>query len=182
MKVSVRRHSSRFGGCSHESCVTCLCNCPGTASAGLAQDPAKVDAVHSRVLIDNARTRVFRVTVGPGEKVPMHEHPDAIMIPLTPPPTPDGSPAPAAIFMSAQRHGGDNPGTTPVDFIYVELKGDAAPTAVVPSNRPGITSTRLVERAVGIFFALKSRGPLAVDSTGGPHRRRIVSCARRRGP
>ena len=55
------------------------------------------------------------------------------------------SEAPAAFFMSAQKHGGDNPGTTAVDFIYVELKGDAAPTAVVPSNRPGINSTRLVE-------------------------------------
>jgi quercetin dioxygenase-like cupin family protein len=117
-----------------------------TASVARAQDPAKVDAGHYKVLIDNARTRVFRVTVGPGEKVPMHEHPDAIMVPLTVPPSRDGSPAPAAFFLSAQKHGGDNPGATPVDFIYVELKGDAAPTAVVPSNRPGITSTRLVEQ------------------------------------
>ena len=116
-----------------------------TASVARAQDPARVDAKHYQVLIDNARTRVFRVVVGPGEKVPMHEHPDAIMIPLTIPPTRDGSPAPAAVFMSPQKHGGDNPGTTPVDFIYVELKGDAAPTAVVPSNRPGINSTRLAE-------------------------------------
>jgi beta-alanine degradation protein BauB len=116
-----------------------------TASVARAQDPARVDAKHYQVLIDNARTRVFHVVVGPAEKVPMHEHPDAIMIPLTVPPTRDGSPAPAAFFMSAQKHGGDNPGTTPVDFIYVELKGDAAPTAVVPSNRPGINSTRLVE-------------------------------------
>jgi quercetin dioxygenase-like cupin family protein len=118
-----------------------------TASVARAQDPAKVDAQHYRVLIDNARTRVFRVVVGPGEKVPMHEHPDAIMIPLTVPPRRDGSPAPAAIFMSAQKHGGDNPGTTPVDFIYVELKGDPPTIATVPSNRPGITSTRLVEHA-----------------------------------
>lgn len=116
-----------------------------TASVARAQDPAKVNAGHYTVLIDNARTRVFRVTVGPGEKVPMHEHPDAIMIPLTVPPRRDGSPAPAASFLSAQKHGGDNPGTTPVDFIYVELKGDAPTTATVPSNRPSITSTRLVE-------------------------------------
>jgi len=74
----------------------------------------------------------------------MHEHPDAIMIPLTVPPTRDGSRPPTAIFIPAQKHEGDNPGTTPVDFIYVELKGDAAPTAVVPSNRPGTNSTRLV--------------------------------------
>ena len=117
------------------------------ASVARAQDPARVDAKHYQLLIDNARTRVFHVVVGPGEKMPMHEHPDAIMIPLTVPPTRDGSRPPAAIFIPAQKHEGDNPGTTPVDFIYVELKGDAAPTAVVPSNRPGIRSTRLVEHS-----------------------------------
>jgi quercetin dioxygenase-like cupin family protein len=131
------------------ACVLVL----ATTSAVRAQDPAKVDAKHYQVLIDNARTRVFHVVVGPGEKVPMHEHPDAIMIPLTVPPTRKGLQPPAAIFMPAQKHGGDNPGTTPVDFLYVELKGDGAPTAMVPSsamvrsNRPGITKTSLVDHA-----------------------------------
>ena len=137
----------------------------GTASVARAQDPAKVDAGHYTVLIDDARTRVFRVTVGPGEKVPMHEHPDAIMIPLTIPPTRDGSPAPAAVFMSPQKHGGDNPGTTPVDFIYVELKGDAAPTAWSrridrASTRPASSSTQRQTR-----FA-RSRTPASASRQG----------------
>ena len=51
-----------------------------TASVARAHDPAMADAKHYQVLIDNARTRVFRVVVGPGEKVPMPEHPDAIRI------------------------------------------------------------------------------------------------------
>jgi beta-alanine degradation protein BauB len=111
-----------------------------TTSVARAQDPATVDATHYRVLIDNERTRVFHVLVGPGEKVPMHEHPDAIAVPL-------GSRAGGAYFVPAQKHAGDNPGTTPVDFIYVELKGNATPTGTVPASRPGIKSTPLVENA-----------------------------------
>jgi hypothetical protein len=135
------------------ACVLVL----ATTSAVRAQDPAKVDAKHYQVLIDNARTRVFHVVVGPGEKVPMHGHPDAIMIPLTVPPTPKGTP-PAAIFVPAQKHEGDNPGTDPVDFIYVELKGDAPPAATAPSsaavatNRPGITRTALFDHPKACAF------------------------------
>jgi len=96
----------------------------------------------------------------------MHEHPDAIMIPLTVPPTRDGSRPPTAIFIPAQKHEGDNPGTTPVDFIYVELKGDAAPTATVPLNRPGaIKGTRLVENPKQTRFARRPIPDLA--SRGG---------------
>ena len=110
-----------------------------TSLAG-AQDPAKVNAKQYQVLIDNDRTRVFRVVVGPGEKVLMHEHPDAIAIPLD-------ATAGGAHFIPAQRHQGSNPGTDHVDFIYVELKGTAAPTATVPASRPGLKSTRLLEHA-----------------------------------
>ena len=111
-----------------------------TTSIARAQDPAKVDARHYQVLIDNERTRVFRVVVGPGEKVPMHEHPDAIAIPLD-------AKAGGAFFAPAQKHEGGNPGTDHVDFTYIELKGNAAPTATVPASRPGIKSTRLLENA-----------------------------------
>lgn len=109
-----------------------------TTSIALAQDPARVDAKHYQLLIDNQRTRVFHVVVAPGEKVPLHEHPDAILIQLAA--TVEG-----AYFVPAQKHEGGNPGKDPVDFIYVELKGDAAPTAAVPASRPGMKSTRLVE-------------------------------------
>ena len=114
-------------------------------SIGRAQDAAVVDAKHYRVLIDNERTRVLHVVVNPGEKIPRHGHPDAIMIPLVIPPGPAGAKAPAATFIPAQTHGADDSGPMRVEFIYVELKGNAAPTATVPANRPGITSTRLIE-------------------------------------
>lgn len=124
-----------------------------TVSAARAQDPAQVDGKHYQVLFDNARTRVFHVVVGPGEKVPMHEHPDAIAIPL-------GARTGSAHFVPAQKHAGDNPGTSAVDFIYVELKGDPPPAAVVPAdvtvppNRPGITRTSLVEHPKACAFRL----------------------------
>jgi quercetin dioxygenase-like cupin family protein len=129
------------------ACVLVLAATP----AARAQDPGQVDGRHYQVLFDNARTRVFHVVVGPGEKVPMHEHPDAIAIPL-------GARTGSAHFVPAQKHAGDNPGTTPVDFIYVELKGDAPPAAAVPANatvppnRPGITRTSLVEHPKACAF------------------------------
>jgi beta-alanine degradation protein BauB len=122
-----------------------------TVSAARAQDPAQVDGKHYKVLIDNARTRVFHVVVGPGEKVPLHEHPDAIAVPL-------GARTGSAHFVPAQTHAGDNPGTSAVDFIYVELKGDAPPAAAVPANatvppnRPGITRTELVDHPKACAF------------------------------
>ena len=70
----------------------------------------------------------------------MHDHPDAIAIPLD-------AKAGGAYFVPAQTHEGGNPGTDHVDFIYVELKSNAAPTATVPASRPGIKSTRLLEHA-----------------------------------
>lgn len=122
-----------------------------TVSAARAQDPAQVDGKHYKVLFDNARTRVFHVVVGPGEKVPLHEHPDAIAVPL-------GTRTGSAHFVPAQTHAGDNPGTSAVDFIYVELKGDPPPAAVVPANvtvppnRAGITRTLLVEHPKACAF------------------------------
>ena len=46
-----------------------------------------------------------------------------------------------------------------MDFIYVELKGTAAPTATVPASRPGIKTTRLVEKP-------KADAMLATADTG----------------
>jgi len=119
-----------------------------TTSTAIAQDPATVDGGHYRVVVDNVRTRVFHVLIRPGEKVPRHSHPDAIMIPLTGSPMVGRSTPPAALFLAAQTHGGGasgNDGTTPVEFIYVELKGNQAPSAAVPASRPGVNSTQLLD-------------------------------------
>jgi hypothetical protein len=124
--------------------IACALILSATSGAS-AQDPATVDAGHYRILIDNARTRVFHVLVGPGEKVPTHAHPDAIMVPLNPTRARDGSKAPDASFLPAQTHGGGNDNTTPIEFIYIELKSHEAPTATPPANRPGLKSSALFD-------------------------------------
>ncbi len=42
---------------------------------GAAQDPAKVDAQHYKVIYEDTGIRVLRLTYGPHEKSVMHEHP-----------------------------------------------------------------------------------------------------------
>ena len=120
-----------------------------------AQDPVKIDAKHYQVLIDNEKVRVLHALVGPGEKSPMHEHPDHIVIPLANGKGrftgADGKPvdremkAETAIWNPAGKPASENSGTTRGDLILVELKGNAAPTATVPPTRPGIKSVRLLE-------------------------------------
>jgi quercetin dioxygenase-like cupin family protein len=113
-----------------------------TLSAARAQDVTKVDPGHYKVVIENQRTRILRAVVGPGEQVPMHDHPDAIMIPLSPLPNSRGAQPPGALFAPAVTHGGANSEATTVDFVYVELKSGAAPDA--PSKQPGPGATLLV--------------------------------------
>src|SRR5260370_30205400 len=40
-----------------------------------AQDPAKVDPAHYKVLLDNEYVRILDVRQKPGDKSPMHSHP-----------------------------------------------------------------------------------------------------------
>jgi quercetin dioxygenase-like cupin family protein len=49
----------------------------GAHHAGGA-DPVTADPSHFKVLLDNARVRVLEFRAAPGEKVPMHSHPDYI--------------------------------------------------------------------------------------------------------
>jgi len=48
----------------------------------LAQDPVKVDSEHYKVLFENATVRVLKIDYAAGAKSPMHQHPDAIVVPL----------------------------------------------------------------------------------------------------
>ncbi len=53
-------------------------------SAGAhAQDPAKTDPAHFKVVLDNDRARVLHVTVEPNTKIELHEVDDAVVVPLT---------------------------------------------------------------------------------------------------
>ena len=63
------------------SAVTCLIVVAASAVV-LAQDAVKVAPTHYKVVLENASVRVLKVTYGPGEKSAMHQHPDAIVVPL----------------------------------------------------------------------------------------------------
>ena len=123
------------------------------AVPALAQDPVKTDPKVYHVVIDNATVRVLRVHLEPKAKTHVHEHPDTIIIPLTDAKarfTVDGKTqdremkAEEAIWSPAEKHSGENLDGK-ADVILVELKGSAAPTATVPSERPSMKSTRLLE-------------------------------------
>ena len=49
----------------------------------LAQDPAKIDPAHYKVMFENASVRVLHITYPAGAKSPIHQHPDAIVLALT---------------------------------------------------------------------------------------------------
>ena len=125
---------------------------PLTASA---QDPVKVDPGHYKVLIDNAVVRVLKVSVAPGEKSPMHSHPDAMLVPFASGKVrftmPDGKSedrelaAEAAAYTPASTHSPANVGTTKIDALLVEFKAKTAGTATLPTARPGMTQTVLAE-------------------------------------
>jgi len=120
-----------------------------------AQDPVKVDPGHYKVLINNAVVRVLKISVAPGEKSPMHSHPDAILVPLASGKArftmPDGKTedvelaADGAAFTKAFTHSPANVGTNKIDAILVEFKAPTAGTATLPTVRPEMTQTVLAE-------------------------------------
>ena len=131
-----------------------------TAIAGssvlFAQDPAKVDAAHYKVMVDTSSVRVLEVNHAVGAKSVMHAHPDAIIVPLTPSKvrftTPDGKftdselPNESGNCAPAGVHNPSNVGTTAVRAIVVEFKG-AGGKAVLPANRASLTMKPIAECA-----------------------------------
>jgi len=102
------------------------------AGSALAQDPAKVDSNHYKVVFENDDVRVLRITYGPGEKSVMHYHPDAVAVFTTDNQVnftlPDGkvlettSVKGQAIWTPAGKHLPQNVGDEPLELILVELK------------------------------------------------------------
>jgi pimeloyl-ACP methyl ester carboxylesterase/quercetin dioxygenase-like cupin family protein len=48
-----------------------------------AQDPVAVDPQHNKIEYEDSKIRVIRFTLAPGEKSPMHEHPEMLVVNLT---------------------------------------------------------------------------------------------------
>jgi quercetin dioxygenase-like cupin family protein len=95
-------------------------------------DPVKVDPKHYKVVLENEKVRVLRITYAPGEKSVMHYHPDSVAYYVSDGKarmtTPDGKSqdlpikAGGADFTPAGSHLPQNTGDKPFELILVELK------------------------------------------------------------
>lgn len=105
----------------------------GCVPVVLAQDAAKVDSAHYKVISENSQVRILRVHYGPHEKsAMMHSHPDAVVVFLTDGKTEfhlpggkteisDGK-AGSAVFTPHTVHQPENLTDHAVDAIVIELK------------------------------------------------------------
>jgi quercetin dioxygenase-like cupin family protein len=132
------------------------------AGAAFAQDPVKVDAKHYKVLVDNPSVRVLKITYPAGDKSPMHQHPDSMVVPLVTSKVrftmPDGKaqdqelPNESATYTPAGTHSPANVGSGPIEAILVEFKSAAPGTATVPTDRPGLAIKVLAESPRAIAY------------------------------
>jgi len=102
------------------------------ASSSSAQDPIKVDAKHYKVELENDQVRVLRVTYGPHEKSPMHEHPAGVAVAITDAVVKftlaDGKSeerplkAGQVLWLAAEKHAPENLSDKPFEVVLTELK------------------------------------------------------------
>ena len=140
--------------------VVCLAALWSTSA--LAQDPVKVDPAHYKLVFDNPSVRVLTISYPAGASSKMHQHPDAIVIPLVTSKvrftTPDGKSTDSelvkdsAMYTPAGTHNPKNIGTAPMSAVLVEFKGAAPGKATFPAARPGMTLKPLADGPYGAAF------------------------------
>ncbi len=132
--------------------------------------------VHKKVF-ENGAVRIFEVTFKPGEKVPLHGHPNSVVyvisggkLNVT---VPDKGTreqelkAGAAVYLKAEAHSTENIGGTEVKFAMFELKqrgAGAAPKGADPTTRKGFRSVFENDevRVLEATFAKGAKVPAAV--------------------
>jgi quercetin dioxygenase-like cupin family protein len=147
----------------------------GTA---LAQDPVKVDSAHYKVVLENSNVRVLKVSYPAGAKSTMHQHPDAIVIPLAATKVrftaPDGTTQDAdmasesARYTPATTHSPANIGTEPIDAILVEFKSASPGTAAIPTSRANMTIKVLAEGPRAVAYRTTA-DPTFQEPAGSKH-------------
>ena len=147
----------------------------GTA---LAQDAVKADPAHYKVILENPSVRILKITYAPGAKSKMHQHPDAMVVPLTDSKVrftlPDGKsedsdlPKDSAMFTPAATHNPANIGTGPVDAILVEFKTPAPGTATMPASRPGMEMKTLADSPRALAYRVTA-DPTFTEPAGTKH-------------
>ncbi len=102
------------------------------ASATTIPEASKIDPKHYKVEFENSKVRVVRISYGPGEKSPMHSHPNGVQVFLTDAHAqftfPDGTSqdvrakAGQAVWGDAFAHAPVNLESKPLELILVEVK------------------------------------------------------------
>ena len=148
------------------------------SAPAFAQDPVKVDPTHYKVVFENPSVRVLRIDYAPGSKSTMHQHPDSIVIPLSPSKvrfaTPDGKftdselANEAAMYTPAGVHLPSNTGTGRVDALLVEFKAPAPGKAALPASRPGLALKVLAEGPRAIAYRTTA-DPTFHEPAGSKH-------------
>jgi beta-alanine degradation protein BauB len=97
----------------------------------LAQDPVKVASKNYSVVFENDQVRVLRAVLNPGDKVPPHDHPATIVVPLSDAAarfTVDSKTqeqkmvAGTPLWIGAEKHAVESISKTKAEVIIVELK------------------------------------------------------------
>ena len=149
----------------------------GVAANAAAQDPITSNPKVYHLVFENDTVRVLHVSVPPGGKTVIHEHPDNAVVVLKAGKIKftgeDGKSqevdmkAGDAMWSPAGKHRGENTGTGPIDAVIVELKGNKAPTATIPTSRADVTIVPAFDnpRATGIKATLQPNFHEAADTT-----------------
>jgi quercetin dioxygenase-like cupin family protein len=97
-----------------------------------AQDPAKVDPAHYKVILNNSQVRILDIHQKPGEKSPIHSHPNHVVYSLNGETLkftlPDGKTNTAtikagqAVWRNAETHTVENVGKNEAHALDIELK------------------------------------------------------------
>jgi quercetin dioxygenase-like cupin family protein len=112
--------------------IPIICISTVALATAKAQDPAKVDPAHYKIILDNSEVRILDIHQKPGEKSPMHSHPNHVVysfngetLKFT---LPDGSTTIAtikagqAIWRNAETHTVENIGKNEAHALDIELK------------------------------------------------------------
>jgi beta-alanine degradation protein BauB len=139
----------------------------GVAANAAAQDPITSNPKVYHLVFENDTVRVLHVIVPPGGKTVIHEHPDNAVVVLKAGKMKftgeDGKSqevemkAGDGMWSPAGKHRGENTGTGPIEAVIVELKGNKAPTATIPTSRADVTIAPAFDnpRATGIKATLQ---------------------------
>lgn len=100
-------------------------------SPAAAQDPLKSNPAVYAIVLENASVRVLRVSLDPGVRTAWHDHPDAVIVPLSSARVrftgADGKAvesmlqAEQPIWMPTEKHTSENLDKTSAELVLVEL-------------------------------------------------------------